>query len=205
MLQAMIDMFELRGLSEVLLEKLVGLTTDGEAGNTGVKCGLWKRLKDHLSRDFLTFWCIAHRSDLAFESLETVSEFRHWKADISSLGRYYRASHYRMEALEMVAKTVEKTSQKFPRHHEVRFAEHLLNLVTTVLSNLPFMRQHWKNLIENDNIDKKEKQQANGFLKAWMIGSWNERMQLSWLTFYGTSRHCRKNHSAASSSCLTFC
>jgi len=51
----------------------MGLTTDSEAANTGSKSGLWKKLKDKLGRGFLTFWCTAHRSDLAFEELETVA------------------------------------------------------------------------------------------------------------------------------------
>ena len=41
-LKALIDMFEVLSLSETLLKRLVGLTTDGEAGNTGSKRGLWK-------------------------------------------------------------------------------------------------------------------------------------------------------------------
>ena len=57
----------------------------------------------YVSRDFKTFLCIAQHSDLAFESLETVSEFRHWKADIScrtgNVHVYYQASHYQKQVL----------------------------------------------------------------------------------------------------------
>ena len=59
-------------------KSLLATAADGEAANTGHKAGLWKRLRDELGRGFMTFWCIAHRSDLAFESLDMVAEFRHW-------------------------------------------------------------------------------------------------------------------------------
>jgi hypothetical protein len=48
--------------------------------------------------------------------------------------------------------------------------------VTAVLKNLPFMRIHWKNLLEKEETENREKQQARGFLKAWMVNSWNEKM-----------------------------
>ena len=70
MLKAMSDMFISQGLMQVLQDNLVSLTTDGEAANTGSKTGLWKRLKDKLGRGFLTFWCVAHRSDLALKNLK---------------------------------------------------------------------------------------------------------------------------------------
>ena len=48
--------------------KLVGVTTDGEAANTGRSTSLWKRLEDHVKHKLLAMWCVRHRSDLAIES-----------------------------------------------------------------------------------------------------------------------------------------
>ena len=47
------------------LDKLTGVTTDGESANTGRKSRLWARLKEFLKRDIMTIWCVCHRSDLA--------------------------------------------------------------------------------------------------------------------------------------------
>ena len=47
--------------------KLVGVTTDGESANTGRHGGLWRLLADQVQRGLATFWCAAHRSDLAIE------------------------------------------------------------------------------------------------------------------------------------------
>ena len=41
------------------VDKLMGITTDGESANTGVNNGLWKLLSDQLKRGILTFWCCA--------------------------------------------------------------------------------------------------------------------------------------------------
>ena len=50
-------------------KKLMGITTDGEAANTGCDSGIWKLLSDQCNRHILTFWCYAHWSDLAVESI----------------------------------------------------------------------------------------------------------------------------------------
>ena len=57
------------GLSDIVVEKMVGLTTDGESAITGKKSGIWARMSQHLGRGLMTVWCVAHRSDLAFESI----------------------------------------------------------------------------------------------------------------------------------------
>lgn len=164
------------GMSDdAISDKLIGLTTDGEAANTGCHTGLWKRMADKLGRGLITIWCIAHRSDLAFEDIESsVSEFRHWKADLKSLATFYRASSYREESLSTKAQELQKKSVKFPKHHEVRFAEHMLKLADAVLTNLPFMREDWKNIMETGN--KTEKLQARGFARNWMPDSKNVKL-----------------------------
>jgi hypothetical protein len=50
--------------NEVIMKKLVGISTDGESVNTGKKGGLWQLLKEKLKRNLITVWCVCHRSDL---------------------------------------------------------------------------------------------------------------------------------------------
>jgi hypothetical protein len=58
------------GLNKEDMNKLSGLTTDGESANTGRKTGLWKRLEEYVGRPILSVWCACDRSDLAMEDLE---------------------------------------------------------------------------------------------------------------------------------------
>jgi hypothetical protein len=112
-------------LSEVGVETqhLAGVTTDGEAANTGSKGGLWRLLSNHLDRDIFTFWynnnqinnlknttflirsrCIAHRSDLALEDLEnTVAEMAIWKVNLQAVATYFRTSKNNKLALLAVS------------------------------------------------------------------------------------------------------
>ena len=178
MLQALSDLFVSQDMMHVLQEKLVGLTIDGEAANTGSKSGLRKKLKDKLGHGFLTLWCTAHRSDLALEEeLETVAEFRHWKADSTGIASFHGASHYREKGLEKAATLIDAAfTYKTPKYHEVRFAEHLLKLVRAVQSNLPSLRRHCRDVLDHPDSEKKEKHQVSGFLKAWGRNSLNQRM-----------------------------
>ena len=97
------------GLSDIMVEKMVGLTTDGESANTGKKSGIWARMSQHLGHGLMTVWCVAHPSDLAFESIEaTVSELRHWLADLRAVATYFRSSSMREEDLVIRARTVGK-------------------------------------------------------------------------------------------------
>ena len=114
-------------------EKLVGVTTDGENANTGKKGGLWKLLRDHVGRDILTAWCICHRSDLALESVQTeVPELSIWMTNVLSFVSFFRTSPRTTKLLHQE----NGKFLKFPKHFEVRFAEHTLNLLNAVLHNL---------------------------------------------------------------------
>ena len=74
-------------------KKLMGITTDGEAANTGRESGLWKLLSDQCNINILTFWCFAHRSDLAMESIiQTVPELKIWKSSLTGVETYFRTS-----------------------------------------------------------------------------------------------------------------
>ncbi|ESO03040.1 hypothetical protein HELRODRAFT_173907 [Helobdella robusta] len=75
----------------------------GENSNTGRHGGLWVKMSEYLGHNMLTFWCIAHRSDLAFESVENVvPEFCHWLTDVKNVATYFRGSSYRQENLLQV-------------------------------------------------------------------------------------------------------
>jgi hypothetical protein len=81
------------GLNKEDMNKLSGLTTDGESANTGRKTGLWKRLEEYVGRPILSVWCACHRSDLAMEDLErSIPELKIWRINVSLLAQYYRAS-----------------------------------------------------------------------------------------------------------------
>ena len=70
MLSAFTSSMEGIGTDILLNTKMVGLTTDGENANMGKKGGLWALVAEaeYLGRTPTTIWCVAHRSDLAFES-----------------------------------------------------------------------------------------------------------------------------------------
>ena len=114
-------------------KKLVGVTTDGENANIGKKGGLWKLLRDHVSRDILTARCICHRSDLALESVQTeVPELSIWMTNVLSCVSFFRTSPRRTK----LPHQENDKCLKFPKHFELRFAEYALNLLNAVLHNL---------------------------------------------------------------------
>lgn len=139
-------------------KKLVGVTTDGEAANTGKKKGLWKLLKDHIGRDILTVWCVCHRSDLALESVQSqVPELALWMTNILAVTSFFRSSPRRTKLLH-------RENDKcltFPKHFEVRFAEHTLNVLKAVLQNLEAARSVWAKMCDGTiPTEKTEKQMA---------------------------------------------
>ena len=144
--------------------KLVGVTTDGESANTGRHGGLWRLLADQVQRGLATFWCAAHRSDLAIESVvSTVPELGIWKSNLQWLVRFFRTPR-RMKMLSAQAGNV----KQFPRHHDVRFAQLELQLVDAVLNNLPTCIKVWEQMQPPESTsDRKEKSEAKGFLRIW--------------------------------------
>ena len=72
---------------------VVSVTTDVESANTGRQGGLWRLLADQVQISLATFWCAAHRSDLAIESVvSTVPELGIWKSNLLGLVRFFRIS-----------------------------------------------------------------------------------------------------------------
>ena len=89
--------------NEVIMKKLVGISTDGESANTGKKGGLWQLLKEKLKRNLITVWCVCHRSDLALESVQSsVPELRYWMADVTAVATFFRVSARRTKELHKV-------------------------------------------------------------------------------------------------------
>ncbi|XP_037069201.1 uncharacterized protein LOC119090483, partial [Pollicipes pollicipes] len=147
------------------LDKLVGLTTDGESANTGRSSGLWKRPNDVLGRDLISIWCVGHKGDPALESVEkTVSEILHWKTNLCAVITHFRTSKSRNKKLRESSEKV----VTFPQHFEVRFAQHLLSSINAVLTNLAACREVWQETAAKDS--KKEKAEAKGFIKTWAAG-----------------------------------
>lgn len=150
-------------------KKIAGITTDGESANTGKHGGLWKLLQDHLQKSLITVWCACHRSDLAMEDMENaVPELTLWRSNIVGLATYFRTSKCRTKALAAVEHC---NVVAFPSHHEVRFAEHLHNLIKAVLNNLEACRTVFKETVENPEASRDEKAKSQGFLKLWSHGS----------------------------------
>ena len=51
----------------------------------------------------MTFWCVAHRSDLALDDMESVvPEIAIWLSDINGLSSYFRSSKNARKLLRQV-------------------------------------------------------------------------------------------------------
>jgi len=146
-------------------EKLVGITTDGENANTGKNGGLWKLLKDYTGKELLTAWCICHRSDLALESVQSeVPELSLWMTNVLAVSKFFRQSPRRVKYLHKE----DPKCLTFPKHFEVRFAEHTLNVLKAVLNNLEAAKQVWTKMCSGEiHAEKIEKRMAQGFLDKW--------------------------------------
>ena len=168
LLNSVLNLFQKLEITDVLKEKLTGLTTDGESVNTGKNAGLWVKLKQFLENDVLCMWCVAHRADLVLEDLErSVMEVQHWKINLKAVSTFYRASALRTGELEAKCKETQTQFLHFPEFFEVRFAQHLFNLANIVWNNLPSMRLHWNAVLSSDVAERKEKAKVQGFLKIW--------------------------------------
>ena len=156
-------------------EKLVGVTTDGENANTGKNGGLWKLLRYPVGRDIFTAWCICHRSDLALESVQAeVLELSIWMTNVLSFVSFFRTSPRRTKLLHQE----NGKCLKFPKHFEVRFAEHTLNLLNAVLYNLEAAEKMFQKMISGTVIsERNERSMVQGLLSKWKADS-----QQLWLT-----------------------
>lgn len=121
---------------------------------------------------------------------------RVWNSNVVAVSKYYRTSGLRTKELKS---TIPKV-KSFPAHHEVRFAQHLIQLCEAVLCNLDGCRLHWQKIIEapSGDYEKKEKDKARGFLKNWHPSSLQ-----TWLTalmvdicsiFMYVEKECQKEY-----------
>ena len=111
---------------DIIKAKFAGIITDGESAITGRLSGLW---------------ATCHRSDLAMENIfHCVPELEHWQSNLSSLATFYCVSGLRTKELRNILPEM----VTFPQHHEVRFAQHLLQLVLAAIKNIAGCRQHAK-------------------------------------------------------------
>ena len=146
-----------------MCEKFAGVTTDGESVNTGRNTGFWKRLEKCAGHKLINFWCACHLSDLAMEETEnSVPEFKIWKTNLLSIPEYYHKFAVRTKSL----KTLFPTMKAYPTYHNVRFARHINSICLAVLHNLKGSLKHWTNLLENQTLDRRERQKAEGYLSA---------------------------------------
>ena len=156
----------LSGISEDIIKtKFAGITTDGESVNKGRLSGLWAKLEQYVGHETFNVWCTCHRSDLAMEDIfHCVPELEHWQSKLSSLATFYRVSGLRTEELRNILPEM----VTFPRHHEVRFAQHLLQLVLAAIKTLPDPASIGKNsqmrLVEC--MTKRKKPSAQYFLEC---------------------------------------
>ena len=103
------------------------------------------------------------------------SRVKNLKSSVVAISTYYRTSGLRTKELKMIIPRM----KSFPVHHEVRFAQHLIQLCEAVLSNIDGCRLHWQKIVDapREEYDGKEKDKARGFLKTWHASSLQ-----TWLT-----------------------
>ncbi|XP_025413676.1 uncharacterized protein LOC112685865 [Sipha flava] len=171
LLDSVIIVLKNLNLEHTATQNMTGLTTDGESANTGKKSGLWVRFQEHLKKEILCIWCVAHRSDLAFGDLQTsIVEVKNWKSNVKAVATFYRSSAVRIEELQSISKQSKNKYYRSPEHFEVRFVQHLIKLSESVWNNLKSIRTHWNSIITNTSGNKTEKSVAKGFLNLWKEG-----------------------------------
>lgn len=160
--------------TNITREKLVSLTTDGEAACTGRYEGLWALLEKEVKHKLLTIWCGCHRSDLAFEDLEKlVPELKDWKKTVLACSNFFRSSKCHTKSLEEWGKKLEIRILTFPKHFEVRFAEHLNSVLKAVIRNLPACKKVWMSIVESKSKEYSaaDRAEASQLLSTWRSDS----------------------------------
>ena len=79
--------------------------------------------------------------------LNSVPELKIWQSNIVALATYYRASRLRTKEL----KSAKPSMKVFPTLHEVRFAQHLVQLCDATLFNLDGCFEHWKKITDSSH------------------------------------------------------
>ena len=72
-------------------------------------------------------------------------ELKIWKSSPTGVLKYFRTSTVKTKMLEQL----KQDAKQFPRLHEVRFAEHFLQLVEAILANMTACKEVWNELKVN--------------------------------------------------------
>ena len=163
--------------SSPVFRKLLSITTDGESANTGKLTGLWKRLGDELERFILCLWCICHRSDLAFHDLiSNVAELKKWYSQTKETVKYFRTAPIRTKCVKKHCAILKLNFKVFVNPPEVRFAEHVRDMCSSLLDNLPACIETWKEYSKDISETSAIRKQADGYLKMWEKSSQQFRL-----------------------------
>ena len=115
-------------------------------------------------------YCMVHMSPVQAE----IPELSIWMTNVLSFVSFFRTSPRRTKLLHQE----NGTCLKFPKHFEVRFAEHTLNLLNAVLSTLEAAQKMCQNMISGTvTSERNERTMVQGLLSKWKAGS-----QQLWLT-----------------------
>ena len=108
----------------------------------------------------LTIWCVTHRSNLAFESLQKdFVEVHRTITDVIALASYFHSSGCRTSEIMKLAADNDFNYRRLPKYFEVRFAEFTFTLFESILSSL---RALVKYMEESKDSNKAARQ---GFLR----------------------------------------
>lgn len=150
---------------DVPKEKLVGLTTDSEAANSGRHQGLWTRLRALLNWTWYPHVLV--RLPLLRSSHRERESFRKWNTTLAvgCLG-----DNSLLQSVEVKSKLFRSHLDKmyrFPEHFDVRFAKHLNQIIKAV----PVLHNFYRCCLVWEEVSKSNeyclKTEANGFLKKW--------------------------------------
>ena len=84
--------------------------------------------------------------------------------NVLAVSKFFRQSPRRVKYLHKE----DPKCLTFPKHFEVRFAEHTLNVLKAVLNNLEAAKQVWTKMCSAEiHAEKIEKRMAQGFLDKW--------------------------------------
>ena len=94
-----------------------------------------------------------------------VPELQLWKVNVLGVASYFRTSKNHKATLL----TLFPDAHEFPAYFEVRFAEHLVNVIDAVLHNRDGCIEVWKQISAEGT--RREKSEARVFLRKWTTGS----------------------------------
>lgn len=159
-LNAMANMFSREFVYSNILPKVSSICTDGTNVNTGESGGLWYYLENEIAATnskipVTKIWCVAHRSNLAFDDLtEKNGIIEKVFRILSSVASYFHTSGIRTSALKKIASKHNLTYLVMPKLFEIRWVEYTFQLVKSIINN-------WHAIILycDENCDA----QSNGF------------------------------------------